>query len=95
MEAAAVQCTLGEILYAMDKIWGRHLPFPPSYQVCTSSSFAVADEEEAIKGEGRRGTMMATTMIKKKTKKRENKDPCNNPYQNSSWSTAVGRVSRW
>ena len=30
VETAAIQCTLGEISYAPDKRWGRHIPSFPS-----------------------------------------------------------------
>ena len=29
MDAVAFRCTLGEILYALDKIWVRHMPSSP------------------------------------------------------------------
>ena len=48
--------------------------------------------------EGIRENTTATTMMEKKTKrtkKKNNTDMCENPYQTSRWSTAVGRVSWW
>ena len=76
---------------------GTYLP-PPSYRVLISPPFAAAEEGAATKEEGRRRTKTTTaTMMTKKmkrTKNRENRDPCDNPYRISRWSTAVGRVSR-
>ena len=78
---------------------GTYFP-PPPYLVRTSPPFSAVEERATIKGEGRRRKMttMTTTMMAKKTnrnKNRENIDPCDNLYQTSRWSTAIGCVYWW
>ena len=59
--------------------------------------FVAAKERVVIKVEGKRGTKMMTVMKQKRkgTKKKENTYLCDNPYQTSRWSTAIGRASWW
>mmetsp|Transcript_12697 Transcript_12697/g.23804 ORF Transcript_12697/g.23804 Transcript_12697/m.23804 type:complete len:805 (-) Transcript_12697:66-2480(-) len=44
IEAARVRCTLGEISYALEKVWGRHHPTSTVVQGAYSSSFSTKSD---------------------------------------------------
>ena len=52
VEAALAQCTLGEIFYALEKRWGRHVPSSPVISGSYITSFCGGRGGTAIKEEG-------------------------------------------
>ena len=54
MEAAAVQCTLGEILYALKKRWVRHVPSSPAVSGPYIASFRGIGGGGGDKGRGKK-----------------------------------------
>ena len=53
VEAAAVQCTLGEISYALEKRWVRHVPSSPVKLVSYIASFCGNGGGGGYKGGGK------------------------------------------
>ena len=54
VEAAAVRCTLGEILYALDNRWGNHIPSSPVVLGSYISSFRGSRRGNGNKGRGKK-----------------------------------------
>ena len=52
VEAALARCTLGEIFYALEKRWGRHVPSSPVISGSYITSFCGGRGGTAIKEEG-------------------------------------------
>ena len=53
VEAAAVQCTLGVISYALEKRWVRHVPSSPIVSGSYTTSFQVGRGRGGNKGGGK------------------------------------------
>ena len=51
IEAARVRCTVGEISYALESVWGRHIPETTVVQGAYASTFSETDEYEAVRSE--------------------------------------------
>jgi len=51
IEAAKVRCTLGEISYALEKVWGRHRPTSNVVQGAYSAAFSTKEDAQKTKDE--------------------------------------------